>query len=123
MTRMASKDKRAKGCPNEACECNKKKRLYKADDRYCVKCGSELLWVCRRCFRRLHSDDPSQSLCRVCQAEHEDLIQKVKKGGGAIVGGVGTVVTGGAIVAQKYGPQIAGGAAKVAGAASRILKH
>ena len=38
-------DKRVKGCPNESCKAYKKAK-YKAEDRFCKDCGTELIFVC-----------------------------------------------------------------------------
>lgn len=119
---MASKDKRSKGCPNEACECNKEKRLYKADDRYCVKCGTELMLVCRHCFKPLHSDDPSKVLCAYCQAEKETRKQQIQKMAAATVGSASVIAAGGVGVARKYGPQIAKGATAALNVVGKLVK-
>ena len=80
------RDKRAKGCPNPECEMNLKKFRYGASDIYCTKCGTELVFVCRKCFRKIEDAGPGHSICGVCEAKSEEqkarLISLGKKVGG-----------------------------------------
>lgn len=87
---LMHKDKRSKGCPNEECARNSKKHLYKADEHYCVECGSKLVYVCRDCFGPLAGDDPSVVLCRRCQGKRDDRREKAVK----VAGSVATAVVG-----------------------------
>ena len=66
------KDKRIKGCPNPDCECNRKKHKYTADDRFCTRCGSELVFVCKVCFKKLADEGPQHVICGKCAAERDD---------------------------------------------------
>lgn len=96
------KDHRKKGCPNEACERNKKKIKLSATEEFCPKCGSKLVYVCTKCFKEIEDIDTKHKVCRLCEAQAADKKQKVgdiaKKAGGGVVGIVAPVVIG---VAQK----------------------
>ena len=91
---MANKDTRIKGCPNVNCECNKAKKQYKSDDMYCVKCGTKLVFACKKCFSKIEDRGPKHKICAACEAKKEDKVQRVldvgegaaKMVGGAIVG-------------------------------------
>ena len=67
------KDKRVKACPNADCDRSKEKYRYKATDQYCTICGTELIFVCAKCFKKISSDDPNHVRCALCEASHEDL--------------------------------------------------
>ena len=90
------KDKRIKACTNKECECNKyiAKNKYSSSDSYCKKCGTELVYVCSKCFKRIENIGPEHTLCISCEAEIADKKDKaigyVKKVGVAIAG-VGAV--------------------------------
>lgn len=79
-------DKRVKGCPNESCKAYKKAK-YKAEDRFCKDCGTELIFVCSKCWTPLAGDDPNKKICAKCEAKAQDRKEKVidmgKKIGGA----------------------------------------
>ena len=64
-----SRDSRKKGCPNEGCDMNKKKHRFKADDKFCSKCGTELVFVCPKCFSRITDDGPHHKYCALCEAK------------------------------------------------------
>ncbi len=115
-------DKRSKGCPNEGCARNAKKHLYKADEHYCVECGSKLVYVCRGrdCFRPLVSDDPSVTLCAHCQAKRDDRLQRARNTAAAVAGGAAGVAAGAKLVVGHYGPAIVKGAKLVAGRVIRF---
>ena len=114
-----NKDKRSKGCPNEECKRNSKKYLYRAEDNYCVECGSKLVYVCRECSGPLASDEPSVTLCARCQSEKEDQRDKALKMGAAVAGGAAGIVGGVKVVADRYGPAIVKSAKDIAG---RVIK-
>ena len=88
---MAKKDKRKKGCPNEACSTYKKIK-YKANDYFCNKCGAELVFVCPKCFKALADLGSDHIYCETCQASKQDKIDAVvdgaKKVGGVAVAAV-----------------------------------
>ena len=67
-----AKDKRSKGCPNSECERNKRQYLYKATDSYCTICGTQLVYVCPKCYRKLDDQGPKHVICSSCEAERED---------------------------------------------------
>jgi len=74
-----AKDKRVKGCTNSSCIKFGKKYHYNASDNFCVKCGSELTFVCKNCFRKLADEGPSHIICAICKAEIEDRKANAKK--------------------------------------------
>ena len=75
-----------KGCVNPACECNKKKVKYKDSDKYCVKCGHGLVYVCTDCFTEIPAD--TRKYCIRCQAKRDDKKAKTK----STVGKMGTAL-------------------------------
>ena len=89
------RDKRAKGCPNPECEMNLKKFRYGASDIYCTKCGTELVFVCSKCFSKIEDTGPNHSICVVCEAKSEErkarLIDFGKKAGGVALAAVATL--------------------------------
>ena len=66
------KDKRVKGCPNPNCPKAEGKTKYKSDDRYCVSCGNELVFVCAKCHGPLDDEGPKHRICAGCEAAAED---------------------------------------------------
>ena len=88
---MAKKDKRVKGCPNKSCDAHKKIK-YAAVDHFCKACGSELVYVCPKCFRALADLGPDHIYCESCQAAKQDKIDAIvdgaKKAGGVAVAAV-----------------------------------
>ena len=81
-------DKRVKGCPNESCKAYKKTK-YKAEDRFCKDCGTELIFVCSKCWTPLAGNDPNKKICAKCEAKAQDRKEKVidtakKIGSGAL---------------------------------------
>lgn len=74
-----AKDKRIKGCPNAECNRNQKKYRYKATDKYCTICGSELVLVCQDCFQKLADLGPKHVRCNSCAAEREDRKHRPEK--------------------------------------------
>ena len=95
------KDKRKKGCPNQDCKRNKKKKRFAADNESCPDCGEKLVFVCKRCFGPIEDEDIKHRKCASCEAKAKDRKDKVvgvaKKGGLAIGGlfatGVGLVLS------------------------------
>ncbi|MBQ6479030.1 MAG: hypothetical protein IJI44_06650 [Erysipelotrichaceae bacterium] len=89
-------DKRVKGCPNENCKDYKKIR-YKAEDRFCKSCGSELIFVCSKCWTPLADDDQKKKICAKCEAKREDrkenIINTAKKIGEGTVAVIALVPT------------------------------
>lgn len=95
---MMAKDKRIKICPNENCECYKKKMKYKASDEYCSQCNTKLVFVCAKCFREIEDIDASHRICRLCEAykkeQKEEAIKKAKKVGAGVAALGTSIVVG-----------------------------
>lgn len=69
-----SKDKRVKSCPNLMnCERATAKVKYAPTDIYCSLCGSELVFVCKKCGKKIENLGPEHFQCAVCSAEKDDL--------------------------------------------------
>lgn len=79
-------DTRKKGCPNPNCIMHQRKLLQKADDYFCPKCGTPLVFVCAKCFSELPGDGPKQRLCSLCAEEaggkYSEALGKVRDGAG-----------------------------------------
>lgn len=73
-----AKDKRVKGCPNEACEMHTKKKKQPAENDYCPKCGTKLIFVCEKCFCEIEDIDSKHKLCLRCEAEAAEKKEKMK---------------------------------------------
>lgn len=102
-----SKDRRVKGCPNEECVMHLDKKKIDADDEFCPKCGTKLIYVCAKCFTEIEDLGLKHKKCKRCEAETEAKKEKAKdiaKGAAGKVGAAGVAV-GSAIVAgmQKEG--------------------
>lgn len=97
------KDKRVKSCPNIACEhnINQKAHKYSAGDRYCSACSTELVFACSRCLGPLTDDGPKHKICGNCEGEIADRKVKIKKIGGSIVAGMGTLGAGIVAISKK----------------------
>ena len=74
-----AKDKRVKGCPNEACEMHTKKKKQPAENDYCPKCGAKLIFVCEKCFCEIEDIDSKHKLCLRCEAEASEKKEKMKE--------------------------------------------
>jgi hypothetical protein len=112
---MPKKDKRIKACPNSNCPDSQTRKKYKADDTFCTKCGSRLIFVCAECFKEIE-DEPGHKFCMNCEAKKKHdggIIQhKVKKIGEktkeAINSGAvkaGQKIKQGALVVKAKAPQ------------------
>ena len=121
-------DKRSKGCPNISCEEYKKKVKHKADDAFCPKCGTRLIFVCAKCFKEIEDLDDKHRVCRGCEADALEKKEKVKDGavkaGKAAVGLASTVVVGVATNLKSEGTKtaVAKGTNLAKNAAKAILK-
>lgn len=88
---------RAKGCLNKRCE-EYKKTYYKESDMFCVKCGTELSYVCKhhKCFKQL-PDDTNDKYCLTCLSnirdKRDERNKKIKQAGIGFLGVGATVVT------------------------------
>ena len=99
-------DKRVKGCSNPECVNHIKKIKMKAENEYCPKCGAELVFVCKKCFKEIQDIDENHSICTHCieeaQEKKEKRIEKVKDYGkkAAVAAGTGVLAVGGKIVTK-----------------------
>lgn len=116
-----AKDRRAKGCPNETCPMHKEKKKQPAENDYCPKCGSRLIFVCEKCFAQIEDIDYSHRKCKRCEAEAIERKEKAKetvKNAAGKVGAAGGVVVGAAVAGiQKEGSK------QAAVAGSKIVKE
>lgn len=69
--------KTSKGCPNKKCKCNKEKELFIVDQEHCSECGSELVFVCKKCYKIL--DDGKKRYCSIHLQEKKDFRGKAAK--------------------------------------------
>ena len=85
------KDNRIKACSNDKCECNTadKAVYYKPSDLFCTKCGSKLVFVCKKCHKRIADEGPKHVICDNCQAKKDDWKDGVLDVGGKVVAGLG----------------------------------
>ena len=105
------KDKRKKGCPNEACELHKKQVKQGVEVDYCPKCGTKTIFVCEKCFCEIQDIDEKHIICDRCEAERKQKLEETKekgkgiaaKGGKVIIGFAGTVAVGVAKRLQNEG--------------------
>lgn len=96
------KDKRKKGCPNEACELHKKQVKQGVEVDYCPKCGTKTIFVCEKCFCEIQDIDEKHIICDRCEAERKQKLEETKekgkeiaaKGGKVIIGFVGSIIVG-----------------------------
>ena len=96
------KDKRKKGCPNEACELHKKQVKQGVEVDYCPKCGTKTIFVCEKCFCEIQDIDEKHIICDRCEAERKQKLEETKekgkaiaaKGGKVIIGFVGPIIVG-----------------------------
>lgn len=102
-----AKDRRVKGCPNEACPMHNEKKKQPAENEYCPKCGSRLIFVCEKCFAEIEDIDYSHRKCKRCEAESLEKKEKAKdtvKNAAGKVGTAGVAVVGAAAAGiQKEG--------------------
>ncbi len=86
-------DKRKKGCPNEECSQHYKKIKMKSEYMYCPICGSELVYVCSKCFDEIEDSGPKHKICKRCEIEAKEkrdkVVANVKGAGITIATGVG----------------------------------
>ena len=68
---LKRRDKRIKGCWNPKCKRCKKHYKYKADEKYCSLCKSELVYVCSKCGGLLEDVGRKHTVCAKCLANKE----------------------------------------------------
>ena len=116
-----AKDRRAKGCPNETCPMHKEKKKQSAENEYCPKCGSRLIFVCEKCFAEIEDIDYSHRKCKRCEAEAAEKKEKTKdavKNAAGKVSVAGVAVVGAAVAGiQKEGVK------QAAAAGSKVVKE
>lgn len=70
-----------KGCVNPKCIAYQKKKVYKKEDQYCLKCGEKLQFVCKKC--RMQITEADKNYCVRCKAamkdKKEERVQKAKE--------------------------------------------
>ena len=121
-------DRRKKGCPDSNCEMNRKKHKYNSSDKYCIKCGSELVYVCSRCFAKIDDLGPDHKICANCELKDDALKDKVIGFGKKAFVGLGGVALLGIKdealkEAKKFGTYVVKKGVEVAGhAAKAVLK-
>ena len=89
-------DRRIKQCPNESCD-KYKKAKYKPSDLFCASCGTELVFVCKKCGSKIVDEGPSHTLCDRCDAikqDKRDKIVEIAKEVAATAGTIGTFLIG-----------------------------
>ena len=64
---MGSKDKRIKGCPDHGCARHIEHYRYKPADRFCTLCGSQLVYVCAKCFEEIEDTEDQRRYCENCR--------------------------------------------------------
>lgn len=83
---MGKKDKRIKGCPDPDCTRHSEHYKYKPTDRFCTLCGSQLVYVCAKCFKEIADSEDQRRFCEDCKpkqkkdrAEAQDHPKEKKK--------------------------------------------
>ena len=83
---MSGKDKRIKGCPEPGCARHNEHYKYKPDDMFCTLCGSQLVYVCAKCFKEIGDTEDKRRYCEDCKpnkskdgVESQKPAKKVKK--------------------------------------------
>ncbi|MBQ4282595.1 MAG: hypothetical protein IJB96_01550 [Lachnospira sp.] len=82
-------------CTNAECVACQKKTVYKkGDDTFCVKCGGELVYMCKNCkeVELTESDGDYCPECQVLQDEKREKMFATMKKVGAGVAASGTVI-------------------------------
>lgn len=92
------KDKRHKGCPNEVCQMCVKKVKQSAEDEYCPKCGTRLVFVCAKCFKEIEDIDSKHKVCAYCEAQAMEKKQQVLVQAKKVAGKAGQVAVAPVVV-------------------------
>lgn len=76
---MATREKikAIKGCLNEDCIAFQKRINFKANDKFCSKCGQPLFFVCKDC--RMKLDNGTKKYCIRCENKHKDDSEQLGK--------------------------------------------
>lgn len=87
-------DRRKKGCPNEGCILHTKKVKQNAENDFCSKCGTKLIFVCAnsKCFDEIEDLGPKHRICSRCEIEIQEKKQKVVDGVKNVAGKAGKAV-------------------------------
>ena len=96
-----SKDKRKKGCKNVECQMSIKKVKQTAENDFCPKCGTKLIFVCAKCFDEIEDRDIKHRICKKCEIEAEEKVAKRKQQAKKIAGKGVAVVSGTIMVGVK----------------------
>ena len=64
---MSNKDKRIKKCPEPGCTRHIEHYKYKPSDRFCALCGSQLVFVCAKCFKEIEDTEDQYRYCEECK--------------------------------------------------------
>ena len=64
---MSKKDKRIKGCPDPGCARHNDHFKYKPADQFCTLCGSQLVYVCAKCFEEIEDTEDQRRYCENCK--------------------------------------------------------
>lgn len=97
---MAYLDRRIKRCPNNNCKAFEKTN-YGPDLQYCSACGSELVFVCKKCGKKIEDLGSKHTICASCEADRQDRLDRVADVAKGVATGVGAVATAAAAVAIK----------------------
>lgn len=120
-----SKDNRKKGCPNINCQMNVKKVKQTAENDFCPKCGTKLIFVCSKCFDEIEDLGKKHRICKKCEIEAAEKAAKGKAKAKDIVGkglkAVGTVaMVGVTAFTSEGGKQVRKKAAEVGKKAAQV---
>ena len=69
---MGKKDKRIKGCPDPECARHNERYKYKSTDRFCTLCGSQLVYVCAKCFEEIEDTGDQRRYCENCKPKQSE---------------------------------------------------
>lgn len=101
-------DRRKKCCPNEQCEMHKKKKTKKASEKYCSICGTQLVYVCAKCFKEIEDKGVEHRVCRHCEAQSNSRTAEFADKGKQILeyAGPALIVPAGKAVLEKAAPVV-----------------
>ena len=74
-----AKDKRKKGCPNKNCQMHVKEVKQDAENEFCPKCGSKLVFVCTNCFSEIEDKGTKHRICEICKVKQQEKREKAKE--------------------------------------------